>query len=359
MAEETACGEARRPDPHQEPPTAHESQRGVFRAAFGVLRRNWRALYGRTARATVLAALGGLSVTGAGFLAAWPAFSEMRRGALAARRAGDSYAPDGRLVNGLLLIALAGLPLLIVLLHLGGAAVQTVAARAAAGRAAAGPERELPPPGGRLGGPPRARFRSVFAAFVLRGVCAWSPLVLGFLVEESFTTTTFREYTALVPKWQYPHLFFALRYGSTSLGLAAVLLLRLGWAVAPAAAADGLPAAAALRRSWSLVWSRAGRLRTAAVAVPLWALSAGTYALLQLAAAPLHSGAVSLFLEWGPDNTYAAYTAGLLAPVAAASLLTGALTLPSAHIALAVLHRRLAADRERAAQPPRTATAGR
>lgn len=167
--------------------------------------------------------------------------------------------------------------------------------------------------------------------------------------------TTFREYTAIVPKWEYPDLFVLLRYGPPALGLLVALALRLGWTLAPAVAAteDLLPLAA-LRRSWSLVWGRASAwLRTVAVALPLGALTIGLYVLLSSAAHPLRSGAASLFLEWGPDNTYAAYVAGVLAPIAAALLLTGALALPPAHTLLAVLEQRLspAGTRSPAARP--------
>ncbi|MEU1211895.1 hypothetical protein ABZ424_05440 [Streptomyces sp. NPDC005790] len=68
---------------------------------------------------------------------------------------------------------------------------------------------------------------------------------------------------------------------------------------------------------------------------------------------PLRFGTVAAFLEWGPDNTYAAYVAGLLAPIAAALLLTGALALPPAYAVLTVLHLRLTPrDRVTAAAPP-------
>ena len=55
-------------------------------------------------------------------------------------------------------------------------------------------------------------------------------------------------------------------------------------------------------------------LRTLAVALPLGGLTVGLYLLLQAAARPTRSWAASLFLEWGPDNTYGAYVAGVLGP---------------------------------------------
>ncbi|MFC8591162.1 hypothetical protein [Streptomyces atroolivaceus] len=167
----------------------------------------------------------------------------------------------------------------------------------------------------------------------------------GHRTQHGVVSTTFGVlHRVIVPKWEYPDLFVLLRYGPPLLGVAIALLLRLGWTLAPAAAsAEGLSPRAAMRRSWSLVWGRTSAwFRTVAVALPLGGLTVGLYVLLHLVARPLRSGTVSLFLEWGPDNTYGAYAAGLLAPIAAALLLTGALALPPAHTALAILHRRLA-----------------
>ncbi|MFF2654550.1 hypothetical protein [Streptomyces sp. NPDC058045] len=310
------------------------AQRGVFRAAFTVLRRHGLALTARAARASGAAAVGGLLVTGTAFLLAWPAFTEMRRGAIAAREAEDSYAPDGSLVTDLHLLALAGLPFLILLLHLGCTALQTAAADAVTG--------------GRAGLRSGGRFRRVLGVYGLRGVCVGAPVVLGVFVEAYFTTTTFREYTAIVPKWQYPNLFPVLAYGAPLLGLFGSLLLRFGWTLAPATAAlEDLPPLTALRRSWSLTWGSLGAwLRTAGTALPLASLTLGTYLLVQLAVRPLRSATTSLFLTVGPDNTYAAYVAALLVPIAVTLLLTATLTLPTAHATLACLQQRPARERE-------------
>ncbi|MFJ8882756.1 hypothetical protein ACIRJR_05015 [Streptomyces sp. NPDC102402] len=327
-------GSAHRAAPGGERQTeeAHEPRRGTARTALAVMRRDGGRLYGRAALVTGPVALGGLLLTAVGFLAAWPEFTEIRLGAERARVDEDSYAPDGSRVNTMWLILLACLPFLILLLHLGCAAVQTAATRAV--------------------GEGRGRLRTVLGVYVLRGVCVWTPVVLGILVEEYFTTTTFREYTAIVPKWEYPNLFEVLRYGPPLLGMASALVLRLGWTLAPAAAAgEGLGPRAAMRRSWSLVWGGASAwLRTVAVALPLGGLTVGLYVLLQAVARPTRAGAATLFLGWGPDNTYAAYVAGVLAPIATALLLTGALVLPPAHTALAVLHQRLARTTRR--RPP-------
>lgn len=326
-AHRTAPGEERQAEEE------HGSPRGIARTALDVVRRDGRRLYGRAALVTGPVALGGLLLTAVGFLAAWPEFTEIRLGAERARIDEDSYAPDGSRVNTMWLVLLACLPFLILLLHLGCAAIQTAATRAV--------------------GEGRGRFRAVLGVYVLRGVCVWAPVVLGILVEAYFTTTTFREYTAIVPKWEYPHLFEVLRYGPPLLGTASALLLRLGWTLAPAvAAAEGLGPRAAMRRSWSLVWGRPSAwFRTVAVALPLGGLTVATYVLLHLAARPLRPGTVRVFLEWGPDNTYAAYVAGVLAPIAVGLLLTGALALPPAHATLAVLRQRLVQARERRAAP--------
>ncbi|MFF5725269.1 hypothetical protein [[Kitasatospora] papulosa] len=312
---------------------------GIVRSALAVLRRDGLRLYGRAARVTGLVALGGLLLTVVGFVAAWHEFDEIRLGATQARLDEDSYAPDGRRVNTMWLILLACLPFLILLLHLACTALQTTCARAAA------------EPGGSR---PHARFRTVLGVYAVRGVFVWAPLVIGVLVEEYFTTTTFREHTAIVPVWEYPTLFPVLRYGPPLLGLALTLLLRFGWALAPAASADeGLGPLAALRRSWSLTWGRAASwFRTLGVALPLGGLALGLYPLLQAVARPTRSWAASLFLEWGPDNTYAAHVAGVLTPIAVALLLTGSLILPLAHTTLAVLHQRLSRSGERQSPDP-------
>ncbi|MFB6657792.1 hypothetical protein ACFRAA_06015 [[Kitasatospora] papulosa] len=338
---QTRGGSTHRTAPGGERPAegAYTAEPGIVRTALAVMRRDGSRLYGRATLVTGLVALGGLLLAAVGFVAAWPEFTEIRLGAIQARIDEDSYAPDGRRVNTMWLILLACLPFLILLLHLACTALQTACVRATA------------EPGG---SGPRGRFRTVLGVYAVRGVLVWAPSVLGILVQLYFTTTTFREYTVLVPLWEYPRLNPLLEYGPPLLGLALTLLLRFGWALAPAASAyEGLGPLAALRRSWSLTWGRAASwFRALAVALPLGGLTVGLYLLLQAAARPTRSWAASLFLEWGPDNTYGAYVAGVLAPIATALLLTGALTLPLAHTTLAVLHQRLARTRERQSPDP-------
>ncbi|MFF3631443.1 hypothetical protein [Streptomyces sp. NPDC002164] len=55
------------------------------------------------------------------------------------------------------------------------------------------------------------------------------------------------------------------------------------------------------------------------------------------AAGPLRDGVRSAVLAYGTDNPYVACAAGVLAPIAAAVLLTAAQILPAAHTAYAVL----------------------
>ncbi len=136
------------------------SDSGVARATVTVMRRNWRALLGRTVCVIGLAALGGLAVTAAAFAFARPAFTEMWNGALAAREDEDSYAAD---VSHLLVILLGGLPVLLLILCLGCAALQTVHSRvvaaAVAGRSRA-KGKERPPRGTcrRSAGSPRSMY---------------------------------------------------------------------------------------------------------------------------------------------------------------------------------------------------------
>ncbi|MFF3735447.1 hypothetical protein ACFYXM_35580 [Streptomyces sp. NPDC002476] len=312
----------------------HDGSHGGFaRAIVTVMRRNWRVLLGRTVCVTGLAALGGLAVTAAAFALARPAFAEMWNGALAAREDEDSYAPD---VSPLLVILLGGLPALLLILCLGCAALQTVHSRevaaAVAGRSRA-KEKERPPNG------TCSRLGRVTTVYVLRSVAVWTIPMCAMLVTEYLTSTTFTAPAPLRPESVRSDL---VRVVVPGLAVVVALLLRLGLALAPAAAAgDGLTPMAALRRSWSLVWGWTPSLRTVAVVLPTGVITVGTYWVLHRAGGPLRDGVRSAVLTYGTDNPYVAYAAGVLAPIAAAMLLTAALVLPAAHTAHAVLHERL------------------
>ncbi|WP_051858472.1 hypothetical protein [Streptomyces cellulosae] len=257
-----------------------------------------------------LAGLGGLLVTAVAFTVARNAFRQMWSDGREARIAEDSYSPDSHLLP---LLVAAGIPFLVGILWLGCAALQTVSARAVARTVE--PVRETP---WRLG--------RVVAVFGLRSVIVWVLPTAGFLLGVYLEPYTF-------PR---SPLFAALTGPPTLVAL----FLRLGLTLAPAAAAAGLGPLAALRRSWTLVWRRRAWLKTLAVALPAGVLTVAVYAVLLGAAGPLRRAVRSAVLAFATDNPYVAYAAGLLAPVAAALLLTAALTIPVVHTAFAVLHER-------------------
>ncbi|MCX4681905.1 hypothetical protein OG413_42660 [Streptomyces sp. NBC_01433] len=123
------------------------------------------------------------------------------------------------------------------------------------------------------------------------------------------------------------------------------MLLRLALTLAPAAAADGLSPRAALRRCWSLTWTRAGAARVLALALPLAALTAGMVRLVVELALPLRP-LVRAHLEQATGIFFAAYYAGILAPVIVGILVTAAVILPVTCTAFAAVHDQL--------RPPRT-----
>ncbi|MFJ6365236.1 hypothetical protein ACIQIE_29240 [Streptomyces globisporus] len=95
-----------------------------------------------------------------------------------------------------------------------------------------------------------------------------------------------------------------------------------------------------MRRSWSLTWTRTGAPRVLVLALPLAAVAAGVLRLAVQAALPLRP-LVRELLEPVTGNFFAAYYAGILAPVVVGVLVTAALFLPVACTAFAVLHDRL------------------
>ncbi|WP_248508095.1 hypothetical protein [Streptomyces sp. D2-8] len=112
----------------------------------------------------------------------------------------------------------------------------------------------------------------------------------------------------------------------------------------PASAAAGLGPRAALRRSWSLTWTRSGFARILALALPLAALTAGMVWLVTQLALPLRP-LVRALLEQATGNFFAAYYAGILAPVLVGMLATAAVTLPFTFSAFAALHGHLRSSR--------------
>ncbi|WP_202930527.1 hypothetical protein [Streptomyces sp. TR1341] len=115
------------------------------------------------------------------------------------------------------------------------------------------------------------------------------------------------------------------------------VLLRLAFALAPAAAATGLGPRAALRRSWSLTRTRAGATRVLALTLPPAALCAAVTRLATQLALPLRP-LVRTLLEQATGNFFAAYYAGVLAPAIVGILVTAATTLPLTCTAFAALH---------------------
>ena len=198
---------------------------------------------------------------------------------------------------------------------------------------------------GQLSRDVRPRLARVFAVYVLRGVAVWTPLICGLLVAEILTATSF---VTPAPLWPDSLRSTLVRTGAPALVILVALLLRLGWSLAPvAAAADGFAPIAALWRSWSLVWARGSRLRTVAVAAPVGVLTVGVYVVIQRAAWQFRSEIRSAVLSAGMENPYAAYVVGFLAPIAVAVLLSAAVTLPFAYTAFAALYARLDSGKAR------------
>ncbi|MDQ0694459.1 MULTISPECIES: hypothetical protein [unclassified Streptomyces] len=255
------------------------------------------------------------------FAASWPAFVGMRRGAELARRQEDSYAPDNTEVP--LLVAAGALPVLLGLaafafgvLHtahsLAVTRVRPVAvselwrqARRQAGRAAA----------------VQAGRGVLVGGLALPGALLWSLADVALPAAEPL-----------------------LGYVLLALLVPAVVALRVGLALAPAAAAlEGLGATAALHRSWTLV--QGAWWRTTICVVASAALTVGAYVALRYAVEPTDGMAHALALSVSSGNTYLAYAAAQLAPVAVALLLCALLTLPFNHTVLTVLYVRRCAER--------------
>ncbi len=314
-------------------------QRGVIATAFAVLRRHRRALAGATVRVVGLSGLVGLVATTAIFALAWPVFTHMRNERIRYHHLEDPYLHDH---TDLGLVATCTLPFFLLLLGVGSAAVQSVCSRAVTTGEDRAPSTT---DWSRAAG--RARLRPVFAVYALRGLVVWPLPLLVTAVAYSLTGSQLDTEEQLFKPGSWP---YTLITASPVVAVFVAVLLRLALALAPAAAADGLGPCAALRRSWSLTWTRAGAVRVLALALPLAALTAGVLRLVVQLALPLRP-LVRTLLEDVTGNFFAAYYAGILVPVAVGILVTAALALPLTCTTFAVLHDHL---RSAHASPLRT-----
>ncbi|MFD0555043.1 hypothetical protein ACFQ0X_42120 [Streptomyces rectiviolaceus] len=314
------------------PPANGSPQRGLAATTFAVLRRHRRTLAGATARLVGLSGLAGLLMTAAIFALAWPLFTRMRNQRIWYHHVEDPYLHDH---TDLALVALYTLPLFLLLLGTCSAALQTVCSRAVA----AGSRESSK--GGWSRAVVSARLRPVLAVYALRGLIVWPLPLLVAAVANSFTGLHLDTDEQVLERGSWP---YTLVEASPAVAVFAAVLLRLALALAPAAAADGLGPRAALRRSWSLTWTRAGTVRVLALALPLAALTAGVLRLVVQLALPLRPLVRSL-LEQATGNFFAAYYAGILAPVIVGVLVTAAVTLPVTFTVFAALHDRLRSPR--------------
>ncbi|MDP9948218.1 MULTISPECIES: hypothetical protein [Streptomyces] len=346
------------PGPHPRPPSvrtppARTARRpGSAATTFGVLRRHRATLAGATVRVVGAAGATGLLVTAAVFALAWPVFTRMRN-----RRAWYQYVEDPYLHEStdLVLVALCTLPLFLLLFGIGSATLQSVCSRMVTEEtdgerpeaAESGDEQAGAAETGGLsvvagaGSVPvreRERVRPVLLVYALRGLIVW-PLPIAVAVAADSLTGYHLDTPLPLERGSWPYVLVS---ASPAVALGIAVLLRLALSLAPAAAADGLGPWAAVRRSWSLTWTRTGAPRVLALAVPLAALAAGVLRLAVQVALPLRP-AVRGLLEPATGNFFAAYYAGILAPVVVGVLVTAALVLPVACTAFAVLHGRLRA----------------
>ncbi|WNI26686.1 hypothetical protein [Streptomyces sp. ITFR-16] len=310
-------------------PSTISPQRGVAVTAFAVLRRHRGDLAGATARVVGLAGLGGLLMTAAIFALSWPLFTRMRNQRIWYHQLEDPYLHDP---TDLALVAVWTLPLFLLLLGIGSAAVQRVCSRAVAAEDRAPMKDDRSRPRADRG------LRPILAVYALRGliVCPL-PLLVGYVADR------LTGYQLDTPEpLERGSLPYTLVSASPAVAVLVAVVLRLGLALAPAAAAAGLGPREALRRSWSLAWTRSGGARILALALPLAALTAGVLRLVVQLALPLRP-LVRGLVEQSTGNFFAAYYAGILAPVIVGILVTAAVAVPLTCTAFAVLHDRLSA----------------
>ncbi|MFZ4238934.1 hypothetical protein ACOZGD_27605 [Streptomyces murinus] len=324
------------------PPATERPHGGVTATVSAVLRHDRGALAAATVRVVGLSALAGLLMTALVFALSWPLFTRMRNRRAWYHHLEDPYLHDH---TALARVALGTLPLYLLLLGIGSAALQTVCSRAAAAKTQ--PLREDRPPPAAF-----SRLRPVLAVYTLRGLIVWPlPLLAAYLA----TSLTGDQLDTPEPL-ERGSLPYHLVAASPAAALFVAVLLRLAFALAPAAAATGLGPRAALRRSWSLTRTRAGATRVLALALPLAALCAAVTRLATQLALPLRPLVRSL-LEQATGNFFAAYYAGILAPVIVGILATAATTLPLTCTAFAALHAHLRPSRTSPRAPGGTTAA--
>ncbi|MGI5467196.1 hypothetical protein [Streptomyces sp. CA-132043] len=309
-------------------PPSVDSGRGVTATTFAVLRQHRRALAGATVRVVGPAGLIGLLLTAAIFALGWPLFTHMRNQRVWYHHNEDPYLHDH---SDLGLVAACTLPLFLLLFGMGSAVLQSVCSRAVAVGV------QTPAAGDSLRAAGRARLRPLLVVYTLRGLAVWTLPLLFMAVADSLTGYQIDTEDQILTPGSWP---YTLVKTSPVAAILVAVLLRLALALAPAAAADGLGPVAALRRSWSLTWTRTGGVRVLALALPLAALTAGALRLVVQLALPLRP-LVRTLLEQATGNFFAAYYAGILAPVIVGLLVTAALTLPLTYTAFAALHDRL------------------
>lgn len=160
------------------PPKTGKPQHGFTATAFAVWRRQWRTLAGATVRIVGLSGLAWLLTTAAIFALAWPVFTHMRNERNWYRHVEDPYLHDR---SGLDLVALGALPLFLLLLGTGSAALQHACSRAVTAQTQALPEDDESGAGG------RGRLRPVLGVYTLRFLIAWPLPLFVAVVADGFT----------------------------------------------------------------------------------------------------------------------------------------------------------------------------
>ena len=305
--------------------TPGKPQRGVAATTFAVLLRHRGTLTAATVRVVSLTALAGLLTTATVFALSWPLFTHMRNERIRYHHLEDPYSHDH---SDLGLVALGTLPIYLLLLGVGSAALQNVCSRTVTTHAH-----------GSLTSAD-TRWRSILATYVLRGLIVWTLPLLTFELTRRLTSNLLDTPLPLARgTWPY-----TLVSASPAAAVCIALLLRLTLTLAPAAAACGLSPRQALHRSWTLTTkTRVGTVRVLAAALPLAALAAAVIRLATQLALPLRPFLRDL-VEDATGNFFAAYYAGILAPVIVGILAAAILVFPLTATALAALHERLRSD---------------